>query len=107
MLSIIMLVLSLISFSIGLYLGIKYEYKWFGNFGSLVVLFGVVSEYSLIQLELKSLYQALIGQGATVAGNEGIPDLSPNKFHSFLALLSHIVIIVGTLIWGFGEWLLT
>ena len=104
--SITMLIFSIVSFCTGHYLGVTSDHKWFGNFGSLIVLFGVASEYSLIQLEFKSLYEALKGQGAAVAGNDGIPDLSPNKFHSYLALLSHMIIILGTLVWGFGEFFL-
>ncbi|MEO9736424.1 MAG: hypothetical protein ABJF90_05140 [Lentilitoribacter sp.] len=91
---------------VGLSLGIYIEPKWFGNFGALVVMFGVASEYSLLQHELKALYSALRGQGAAVCGNDGIPDLSPGKFHSRLALISHLVIVLGTVLWGFGEWYL-
>lgn len=90
----------------GLALGIYIDPKWFGNFAALVVMFGVASEYSLLQHELKALYSTLRGQGAAVAGNGGIPDLSPGKFHSRLALISHLVIVLGTLFWGFGEWFL-
>lgn len=105
--SILMLISSVVSIITGLFLGVLNDYKWFGNFGALVVLCGVASEYSLIQLEFKALYKSLKGQGAAVAGNKGVPDLTPKKPHSILANLSHIVIVIGTLIWGFGEWYLS
>ena len=65
---------------------------------------------TLLQKELSALYLALKGQGAAEAGNTGIPDLSPKNTHLRLARLSHVVIVMGTIIWGFGEqfllWLL-
>ncbi|MFL1454310.1 hypothetical protein ACJO5Y_07665 [Marinobacter sp. GN3S48] len=88
----------------GLLLGIFQDPKWFGNFGALVVMFGVASEYSLLQNELHALYAALKGEGASVFGSSGIPDLRPGRLHSVLALTSHIVIVLGTVLWGFGEW---
>ena len=95
---------------IGISLGLHFKPIWFGSFGALIVLFGVVSEYALLQKELSALYLALKGQGAAEAGNTGIPDLSPKNTHLRLARLSHVVIVMGTIIWGFGEqfllWLL-
>ncbi|WP_421840580.1 hypothetical protein [Marinobacter algicola] len=90
----------------GLTLGVYSDPKWFGNFGALVVMFGVASEYALLQNELKALYSALKGKGAAECGNNGIPDLSPGEFHSKLAFISHMVIVLGTGLWGFGEWYL-
>ncbi|PKM21056.1 MAG: hypothetical protein CVV11_06235 [Gammaproteobacteria bacterium HGW-Gammaproteobacteria-15] len=99
-----MIFLALAMALVGLLLGIFQDPKWLGNFGALVVMFGVASEYSLLQHELKALYAALKGEGAPVFGSSGIPDLKPCRFHSVLALTSHIVIVLGTVIWGFGEW---
>ena len=89
--------------SVGLLLGILYTPEWFGRFGSMIVLFAVMSEYSLLQLESCTLYKALKGQGAAECGNTGIPDLSPPPWHKTQVLMSHITVIVGTLIWGFGD----
>jgi hypothetical protein len=72
-------------------------------FGSLVVLFAIVSEYSLLQHQLKNLYEGLKGQGVSADGNAGIPDLTPNDIHIYLVRISHMLIIIGTLIWGFGK----
>ena len=89
--------------AIGLMLGVYVSPEWFGRFGSLIVLFAVMSEYALLQSELNNLYAALKGQGAAQCGNTGIPDLSVGKWHRNQALMSHITIVVGTLIWGFGD----
>ena len=101
--SLSMLFLSISSFAIGIYLSLVDDFKWFSDFGSLIVLFGVASEYSLLQNELKALYRKIKGQGGTADGNTGIPDLSPKKIHIILARTSHFIIIFGTIIWGFGE----
>ena len=104
--SIGMLAFALLSALCGLYLGVSCEYKWFGNFGALIVLFGVASEYSLMQLELKALYASLTGQGKPMDGGQGIPDLRPKGLHRKLVLVSHTMVVSGTLVWGFGEWFL-
>ena len=101
--SILMLSLALISFVFGLVLGIYYDPQWFGSLGSIVVLFGAISEYRLIRNEFNDLYGSLKGEGAAQAGDPGIPDLTPKGMHKILSNLSHIIIIFGTLIWGFGE----
>ena len=98
-----MLILSGVFFVVGLVWGVNENVTIFSRFGSLVVLCGVASEYALIQAEFSKLYAALKGEGAAAAGNVGIPDLTPTKKHKMLALISHIVIITGTLIWGFGD----
>ena len=90
--------------AIGLMLGVCVSPEWFGRFGSLIVLFAVMSEYALLQSELNNLYAALKGQGAAEFGNDtGIPDLSVSKWHRTQTLMSHSTIVVGTLIWGFGD----
>ena len=106
-LSILSLLFSVICVTVGLTLGIYFEYSWFGRFGALVVLCGLISEYSLLQKELKELYSALEGQGATQDGNTGIPDIRPSSVHRWLSNSSHIVIIAGTIVWGFGDYFLS
>lgn len=90
----------------GLLLGIFLEPEYFARMGAVVVLMSVMSEYALIKAELGSLYKSLRGQGAAECGNTGILDLAPSLWHQRLALMSHITIIIGTVIWGFGDlWL--
>jgi hypothetical protein len=88
---------------IGLTLGFICKPEWFGRFGSLIVLFAVMSEYALLQFELSKLYQSLKGEGGSECGNSGIPDLKPSTWHQQQALMSHITIVIGTIIWGFGD----
>ncbi len=87
---------------VGVALGILLEPLWFARFGSLVVLFAVMSEYVLLHSELNRLYIQLEG----VDHGDDIPDLSPSKWHRKKVMLSHVTIVLGTLIWGFGDLLL-
>lgn len=84
---------------IGFALGIFLDGMWFARFGSLVVLFGVMSEYSLLHNELHVLYQRL----DKIGPDDPIPDLSPSKWHHKKVWLSHLTVILGTVIWGFGD----
>ncbi len=94
------------AFFIGIFLGLHIEPIWFSRFGAMIVLLGVASEYNLLQKELSTLYSALKGQGAAECGNVGISDLSPQTAHLRLARLSHVIIVLGTFVWGFGDWYL-
>lgn len=84
---------------VGLILGIVWDPMWFARFGSLVVLFSVMSEYALIHQELDILYRRL----DRISAEDDIPDLSPSKWHRKKVWLSHLTVVVGTLIWGFGD----
>ncbi|EGG94431.1 hypothetical protein IMCC1989_2795 [gamma proteobacterium IMCC1989] len=100
---ILALVLAIVFLGIGLYLGFQENPALFGRFGSLVVLFGVVGEYALIKKEMNQLYSSLKGQGAMQDGGQGIPDLRTNNIHRILTAISRGAIVIGTLVWGFGD----
>jgi len=100
--SLLLLLLAWLSGLIGLVLGVWFEPLWFARFGSLIVLFSVMSEYSLLHGELNRLYIRL----ETVDADDDMPDLKPSKWHVKKVLLSHITIISGTIIWGFGDLIL-
>ncbi len=87
---------------LGLVLGLIFDPLWFARFGSLVVLFAAMSEYSLLHGELNRLYLRL----EKVDADMDMPDLTPSKWHLKKVALSHITLIAGTLIWGFGDLLL-
>ncbi|MCF6436245.1 hypothetical protein [Pseudoalteromonas sp. MMG022] len=87
----------------GYHLGISLDPEWFARFGSLVVLFGVCSEYELYKIEKEKLFGQLKGQGASVFGGSGIPDLTHSSGHNLLSALSHFAVFVGTIVWGFGD----
>jgi len=98
----LLIILAWISGLIGLILGVWLDPLWFARFGSVIVLFAVMSEYSLLHGELNRLYMRL----EQVDADSDMPDLTPSKWHSKKVWLSHITLIVGTLIWGFGDLLL-
>lgn len=87
----------------GVVVGVNGHPDCFGRSGSLVVLFAVMSEYSLLKAQLDDLYKRLKRQGATQDGGQGMPSLAPPEYHKRLALASHVTIVLGTLIWGFGD----
>ena len=84
---------------IGFLMGLVFEPIWFSRFGSLIVLFAVMSEYALLHGELNLLYQRL----EKVMAEDDMPDLTPSKWHVKKVWMSHITIIVGTITWGFGD----
>ena len=98
----LLLVLAWASGVIGLLIGLALEPMWFARFGSLVVLFSLMSEYALLHNELNQLYMRL----KKVDDSGDIPDLSPSKWHHKKVWFSHLTIIFGTLIWGFGDLLI-
>lgn len=87
---------------IGLFAGLVWEPLWFARFGSMVVLFAVMSEYVLMHGEFDLLYRRL----DKLDVGEDIPDLSPSKWYRKKVWLSHFTVIGGTLIWGFGDLML-
>lgn len=98
----LLLILAWLSGLVGLVLGIWLDPLWFARFGSIVVLFSLMSEYALLHGQLNVLYQRL----EKVMAEDDMPDLTPSKWHLKKVWASHITIIVGTLIWGFGDLLI-
>ena len=98
----LLLLLAWLAGLLGLVLGLVLEPSWFARFGSLVVLFSVMSEYSLLHGELNVLYQRL----EKVMAEDDMPDLTPSKWHLKKVWVSHVTIIAGTVIWGFGDLLI-
>ena len=90
----------LMSLGIGLYFGWHTKPEWFSRFGSLVVLFGVITEYQVgrlpFQRPVKKLSFAAPSEEPTVKKKPMINDFS-------VAMCGHILAIGGTLIWGFGD----
>jgi len=98
----LLLVMAWVAGLVGLIMGIAFEPSWFARFGSLIVLFSVMSEYFLLHGELNILYQRL----EKVMAEDDMPDLTPSKWHLKKVWVSHVTIIAGTVIWGFGDLLL-
>ena len=88
---------------LGLILGLVFDAGWFGRFGSLVVLFALIGEFSLLKGELNLLYQRL---GDSDDGLVHSKDFSPSRWHGKKSVMLHLTVVVGTVIWGFGDLLL-
>ena len=84
---------------IGLALGVFIEPSLFSRIGSIVVLFALMGEFTLLRQELDTLYEHL-------HDNSGEQYQSPSLWHQKKALISHATVVIGTLIWGFGDMLL-
>lgn len=88
--------LALVSLVLGLIVGLVHQPIWFARMGALVVLFGAMSEFALLKLELSQLYSQL--ESGKI--NKTLP---PSRWHQHKALVSHVIVVLGTLIWGFGD----
>jgi len=98
----LLLLISWLAGIIGLILGLTLEPIWFARFGSLIVLFAVMSEYSQLHSELKIIYDNLESHSTI----KEIDDITPSSWHQKKAFLTHITLVIGTLIWGFGDLLI-
>jgi len=98
----LLLLLSWVAGVVGLFLGLTIEPLWFARFGSLMVLLTAMSEYSLLHSELNILYEKLENNDTI----EEITDIMPSRWHQKKVHLTHITLVLGTLIWGFGDLLI-
>jgi hypothetical protein len=78
--------------------------NWFSRSGSLMVLMALVAEYQLMRgrdqyhsAQLVSLSRGEIAK---------LGDLHPNRRHMLLERGAHAFVILGTLIWGYGDLLI-
>lgn len=100
--SALLLLTSWIAGGLGLILGLTLEPIWFARFGSLIVLFAVMSEYTLLHNELRIIYDNLENNNSI----SKITDITPSRWHQKKMWLTHLTVILGTLIWGFGDLIL-
>jgi hypothetical protein len=93
-------VFSFLSLCLFLVLGFSLDPDWFGRGGSIIVLFAVAAEYGLVTIQ-----SAEMTNRGNQQGKWGAPILRfemPEPF-SKLKIVAHILAVVGTLIWGFGD----
>lgn len=95
----LLLLLAWLTALLGFVFGLVWQPMWFARFGSLVVLLAIMTEYILLHAELNRLYAGL----AKVDSDTDIPDLSPSKWHNKKVWVAHFTVVLGTLIWGFGD----
>ena len=96
----IFLLISWLMGAIGFLLGLAITPGWFARFGSLVVLFSLIGEFSLLKGELSRLYDRL---GNSDDGLVHSKDFTPSRWHAKKSILLHLSIVSGTVIWGFGD----
>jgi len=89
------------------YLDTLLDSNWFSRSGSLIVLFAVMSEYLLLKDQNEHIYR-LITKGRWSAENNLQPTgkLAPNKSHLIKDKATHVSVVLGTLIWGYGDLIL-
>ena len=102
-LPILCLLLSWLTAVTGLALGVFTAPHWFGRSGSVIVLFALIGEFSLMRGELHRLYLRLAGSADGLIHGA---DFTPSRWHNKKSVLLHLTIVAGTLIWGFGDLLL-
>lgn len=101
---IICLLLSFICLVFFFMLGLRVAHEWFSRGGATVTLFGIAAEYSLIQIQTKYLSNRFCGVGALSGGR--IDSFSIPAPYPLIQILAHLMVVLGTLIWGFGDWCL-
>ena len=76
------------------------EWHWFGRAGSIMVLFSIIVEFRNMKLQ-----QTLNDKAVNLSGGiSGI--LSPSnqpRYRQILIGVTHIFVVVGTFIWGYGD----
>ena len=80
--------------------GLTVEPMWFARFGSLVVLFALMGEFSLLKGELSRLYGRLSDSDDGLVHSK---DFTPSSWQNRKSILLHLTTIAATIIWGFGD----
>ena len=98
---ILLLIISISVVAISLWLSFLYkDLTWFERSGSLMVLFSAIVEFRNIKLQ-----QAINDKAAVSA--EGIAGVliptSQPPMRQFIIVVTHIFIIIGTFVWGYGS----
>lgn len=94
-------VISALSLVIFFILGVNLNPEWFSRGGSIIVLFAIAAEYGLVITQ-----SAEMEKRGKSPGTWDAPSLTfkmPAPF-SKLRMSAHLLAIIGTLIWGFGDW---
>lgn len=78
----------------------KCDFSWFGRSGALVVMCAVIAEFTNIRVQQFINERATRGAGAL---GGGVGSLEQPKFRQNWSMITHIVGVLGTLIWGYGD----
>ena len=87
-----------------LYYGSINGFHWFARSGSLMVLFSIMAEYVLITEKQNYIYTFVTkGQMQTEQSLRPKGNFNPSKAHSIKEKFTHISVVIGTFIWGYGD----
>lgn len=80
------------------------NYEIFSRAGSLLVICAVASEYSHFKVQIDLMKSSTRGTGGL---GGGVGPIDQGRLRNSLSKLSHIAAVLGTLIWGYGDWALS
>ncbi len=87
---------------ISLFLENLYGHNLFSRSGSLMVLFAVIAEYNLLATRDKyqNMKLQLLSNGKKINLK-----IHPKIIHQHLETIAHITVVIGTIVWGYGDFL--
>ena len=98
---IIFLIIAWLLVLLSLYLEIIWRGTLFSRSGSLMVLFAFIAEYYL--LRTRDRYHSNQLKAYSRGDQVNFEEVHPSKSHQYLEKVSHITIIIGTVMWGYGD----
>ncbi len=73
----------------------------FSRSGSLMVLFAVMAEYNLLSTREK--YHIYQFREYSRGNQVNLEEIHPSKSHQYLEKAAHINVVLGTILWGYGD----
>lgn len=71
---------------------------WFARSGAILVLFAIIVEYRLNKMVQAEINNANISAGFNIPAGIRVP-----RANSSLAIVSHVAVLSGTIIWAYGD----
>jgi hypothetical protein len=100
----LMIVFAYLIVTVSVYISFLWsEPHWFSRSGSIMVLLAVMVEYHNFKVQQKINEKATEGSG-TIGG--GVGKIGQPKYRQLLSGFTHFTIVLGTLIWGYGDLLI-
>jgi energy-coupling factor transporter transmembrane protein EcfT len=98
---IVFLIIAWLIVLISFYLEAIWGSLLFSRSGSLMVLFAFIAEYYLLRTRDK--YHGNQLKTFSRGNQVNFEEVHPSKSHQYLEKVSHITVIIGTVIWGYGD----
>jgi hypothetical protein len=96
------LILAWASIAVSFFLEANYGGNWFMRSGSLMVLFSIVAEFLLLDGRDEYLNQRL-SERKEPNQQKSLDSFHPSQMHKLFEIISHISVVIGTVIWGYGD----